>query len=38
MNIKTLINANKEVGVEAKAEKLSKCCCLVARMHGKIIT
>jgi hypothetical protein len=32
-----LIDASKEVDLEVNTEKTSICCCLVTRMHGKIM-
>jgi hypothetical protein len=37
-NTETLTDASKEVGLQADAEKLIICCCLVTRMQGKIVT
>jgi hypothetical protein len=36
-NTGTLIDANKDVGLEVNAEKPSICCCLVTRIEGKIM-
>jgi hypothetical protein len=37
-NTETLIDANKEVGLEVNTEKTKSCCCLVTKMQGKIMT
>jgi hypothetical protein len=36
-NTKSLIDDKEEVVLQVNAEKLSICCCLVTRMHGKIM-
>jgi hypothetical protein len=37
-NTETLIDASMEVSLEVNAEKTKKCCYLITRMQGKIIT
>jgi hypothetical protein len=37
-NTETLIDANKWVGIEIDAEKLSTCCCFVTKIMGKLST
>jgi hypothetical protein len=36
-NTQTLIDASMEVGLEKTQKKLNICCCLVTRLHGKIM-
>jgi hypothetical protein len=37
-NTENLIDSKNKVGLEINAEKLSKSCCVISRIQGKIIT
>jgi hypothetical protein len=36
-NAEALLDASKEIGLEANSEKLSTCSCLITRLQGRVI-